>query len=95
MIRKWIIVGRQIYLQNDHPEGVDEENKPIELLMPVEVLWKLDKMLKDADYLLASNEPRCDIEISKNRIIDFIQPYAVAEKDRMWLIGKIDRGDEL
>jgi hypothetical protein len=95
MIRKFIIVGRQLYLQNEHPEALDDNNKPVELLLPVDELWKLNKMLKETDYLLASNEPRGDIKIARNKILDFVQPYAVAEKDRMWLIGLVDRGDEL
>ncbi|MDA9951622.1 hypothetical protein N9D31_03500 [Oligoflexaceae bacterium] len=95
MIRKYIVVGKHIYIQNDHPDSVDEDEKFIEILLPVDELWTLNKMLKKADYLNASNEPRGDIEISRNSVLDFIQPYAVQEKDRSWLISKIDRGDEL
>lgn len=80
-----------MFLQNDMPETLDEEVKPVELLMPVEELWRLTKMLKEFDYLVASNEPAGDVNISKGQIYEFIQPYAVQEKDRNWLISRIDR----
>lgn len=95
MIRKFMIIGRQFYLQSDLPDAPGEQSRPVELLLPVDDLWKLNKMLKEVDYLMASNEPKGDIQVARNRILDFIQPFAIAEKDRLWLIGLLDRDDDL
>ena len=94
MIRKCLIISKHIYLQNDMPEALDEQLKPIEILLPVEQLWILKKYLKELDYLVASNEPGGDVKICQTKIYRFIHPYAVQEKDRNWLNSRIDR-DEL
>lgn len=94
MIRKCLVVSSHIHLQNDTPESLDDNIKYIDLLLPVEDLWKLKKQIKKLDYLVASNEPSGDVKICKSQIYNFIQPHAVQETDRNWLLARVVR-DEL
>ncbi len=61
----------------------------IELSMPLEEYWELEKDLKEANYLLASGEPTAEINTAYRRILQQSLKHAVKEKDRAWIHEKL------
>ena len=88
MIRKYLIFSKQVFLSSvarEIPAG-DEAMTPIELRLPVEVLWKGQEILKEAEYLLSINEDQVRVKDMYKRLLKLMMPYAVLEKDRLWLL---------
>ena len=88
MIKKFLVVGKQVYLQTKRPELMNEQNTVIELLLPIEEYWKVESKLKHTNYLQASSEPQGEVVGSMRDLFKLCAPYAVLEKDRMWLYGR-------
>lgn len=59
-----------------------------ELLMPVTVFWDIDNILKDANYKIATGEPKSEVVSTFKQIFKLSAPYAVQEKSRTWLHEK-------
>lgn len=57
----------------------------IDLLMPLDVFWEINELLRIANYLLASDEQMADIHEIYKTIFRKAAPYAVFETDRSWL----------
>lgn len=88
MIRKFFIIGKQLYLQSKSVESYNDLGTVIELYLPIEDFWKIEDMLKEANYLLANN-------ISPGELLNFYKKvflraskFAVREKERNWLYDK-------
>lgn len=88
MIKKYLVVGRQIFISSKKQEGKDEKIRELEILMPIETFWKIEKMLKEADYLIATGNEKVSVQETYKKIITAVAPYAVSEKDRVWLYDK-------
>ena len=88
MIRKYLIFGKQVFLSSTRRElQLEQEvHSPIEIKMPVEVLWKCNEILKDAEYLQSVNEDQNKIKDRYKVLLKLVTPYAVLEKDRIWLL---------
>ena len=56
-----------------------------ELLLPVEVLWNVEPLLKEADYLVASGAEAVEVQGIYQQALRRLTPFAVSEKDRTWL----------
>lgn len=89
MIRKYLVIGRQIQMSSKRNERKEENLRELEVLMPIETYWKIEKILKDTDYMIASGEDNVAIQDTYKRIFRLIVAYAVTEKDRAWLNDKI------
>jgi hypothetical protein len=66
---------------------LDDENKKyyiIDLLMPLEVYWDVSKLLRDADYLVASGGQMADVHEVYKSVFRKVASYAVFEVDRQW-----------
>ncbi len=57
--------------------------------MPIEVFWEVEKMVKKADYLFASNEESTDINNIYREVLQKVVPFAIHEKDRVWIYEKL------
>lgn len=86
MIRKYMVCGKkQIYLQSKNTDGYLEIGKVIELLLPINDYWGLEKEIQKINYLTASDAPNVDIGGQYKRILRISSSFAVIEADRLWL----------
>ena len=87
MIRKFLIFGKQVFLSSTQREVPMEEDTqpPIELKMPVEILWKGQDIIREAEFMLSNNEDQIRVKDTYMRLLKLVTPYAVFEKDRIWL----------
>ena len=88
MIRKFLICGKQVYLQNKKMESFNEIGTVVELIMPIEKFWEAEELMKTANYLLASGEPGSDVIAAYKKVFVLCAPFAVTEKERFWLYDK-------
>jgi hypothetical protein len=91
VIRKYIIFGKQVFLSSSPREIQVGEDlaSPIELKMPVEVLWDAEEIIKQAEYMLAISEDQAKVKDTYKELLRILTPYAVMEKDRLWLLEQI------
>jgi len=89
LILKFLVVGRQIYFSASKI-GLDQDEslKLIDLEMPIDEFWKSEKILKEADYLIASSESGADVRELYRRFFKLMAPWAVEEKDKTWLYDR-------
>lgn len=87
MIRKYLIIGKQITLSSTRFDmaGEDGTPGPIELRLPVDVLWKAQEFMKEAEIQLSSGEDPQTVKDTYARLIKLLTPYCASEKDRTWL----------
>jgi len=85
LIRKYRVAGKQVYLTSTKREGSGDGSHVSEILMPVEVYWKIRDVLKDADYGMAAGEDANSISELHRKVFAELKKYAVHEKDRVWL----------
>jgi hypothetical protein len=88
MIKKFLICGKQLYFQSKKVESFNELGNIIELVMPIQSYWTIEENMKYANYLLASGEASAEVLNVYKKIFSTCAPYAVYEKDRIWLNTK-------
>lgn len=64
----------------------------VELLLPIQVFWELEILFKKADYMAASGEDGVLINDVYQKIYRKILKYAVQEKERHFLQGRLHSG---
>lgn len=90
MIKKYLIYGKQIFLSSKrHDEG--ESRKVIELSMPLQIFWDVEKLLKEAEYMISTNEDQVVLNSKYFQILKTVLPCVVYEKDRVWLNDRVNR----
>ena len=91
MIRKYLIIGKQITLSSTRFEVNRDDGvpPPIEIRMPVEVLWQAQEILKKAEHQAASGEDVQSVKDTYSKLISLLIPYTSSEKDRTWLQDKV------
>ncbi len=89
MIRKYLVVGRHVYISSKKKESKDETVRELEVFLPIEVFWKVEKILKDADYLIASGDENVSVQETYKLVLKKVSSFAVSEKDRAWLHDKV------
>lgn len=67
-----------------------ELGTPVELEMPLEVFWKLETLVKEISYTLSSQENPAEISVQAKKIYKFCTPYVISEKNRIWMLEKIN-----
>lgn len=83
-------MGRQIYYTATKPSSdLDESVRVIDLQIPLRTYWESERLLKQADYLIASAEENSEIREYYARLLRLVAPYAINEKDRTWLYERI------
>ena len=91
MIRKYLIIGKQITLSSARYEITREDGvpPPIEIKMPVEVLWQAQEILKKAENQLSSGEDTQTVKDTYSKLLRLLSPHTASEKDRAWLLDQV------
>jgi hypothetical protein len=91
VIRKFLIIGKQITLSSTRFEVSRDDGvpPPIEIKMPVEVLWQAQDILKKAEHQSASGEDLQSVKDTYSDLIRLLIPHTTSEKDRAWLIDQV------
>ena len=88
MIRKYLIVSKQLFISATKVEDEQGNIYNIDLLMPLDVYWEIKSEIKNADYILASRGEISDVQAIYRKICQKAAAYAVYEHDRFWLVKK-------
>lgn len=91
MIRKYLILGRQIQLSSSkHVVSGNEGNVyPIEIKLPVEIFWQAEEIIKLAEYQLSTGEDPQTVKDTYNKLLKLLAPHCISEKDRSLVYDKI------
>jgi hypothetical protein len=91
LIRKYLIIGKQVVLTSTRFDLAREEGvpPPIEVKIPVEILWQAQEVLKSAELQLASGEDSHTVKDTYEKLLRMLIPYCSLEKDRVWLYEQI------
>jgi hypothetical protein len=93
VIRKFLIIGKQITLTSTRFEIVREEGvpAPIEVRAPVEVFWEAQRLLKSAESLLAAGEDMNSVKDVYEKVLRVLIPHCSLEKDRVWMYEQVNK----
>jgi hypothetical protein len=91
VIKKYLIIGKHITLSSTRFEVAREDDAPgpIEVRAPVDVIWKAQEILKEAEIQLSSGEGSQAIKDTYSRLLKLLAPHCTAEKDRLWVYQQI------
>jgi hypothetical protein len=91
VIRKYLIIGKQISLSSARYEVTRDDGvpPPIEIKMPVEVLWQAQEILKKAESLISSGEDTQTVKDTYSKLLRLLIPHTTSEKDRAWLLDQV------
>lgn len=91
MIRKFLSIGKQLTLTSTRFELTREDDvpPPIEIKAPVEIFWEAQRLLGEAEILLASGEDSNSIKDVYESVLTLLVPYCALEKDRTWLYEQV------
>ena len=92
MIRKYLIIGKQLILSSTRFEISREDGvpPPIEVKLPVEVLWQAQDILKKAELQLSTGEDQQTVKDTYTSLLKLLIPHCTSEKDRAWLYDNIN-----
>lgn len=85
MIRKYLVIANRISLASTQRDSIKTTGPLIELLMPVDIYWEIEEHLKQYDLQASSGDDSTVLDDLNKKILRFLIPYAVSEKDRSWL----------
>lgn len=60
----------------------------VEVLIPIQLFWELQDLLKKIEYLVSASEDLVVINDLQLRVYGKLSKYAVQEKDRIMLIAR-------
>jgi len=91
LIRKYLIIGKQIALSSTRHEVSREDGvpHPMEVKIPVEILWQAQDIIKSAEFQQASGEDAQTVKNTYKTLIKLLAPHCTSEKDRQWLYEQI------
>jgi hypothetical protein len=91
VIRKFLSIGKQLTLTSTRFEMLRDEGvpAPIEIKAPVEIFWEAQRLLVEAEVLLAADEDINTIKDIYTSVLQLLIPYAALEKDRTWLYEQV------
>ncbi|MBC7660794.1 MAG: hypothetical protein H7249_13945 [Chitinophagaceae bacterium] len=86
MIRKFLVCGKkQILLQSRNQDALADLGRVVEVILPIDMFWKIESEVKKLDYLLSSDSQDVDLGHQYRRIIKLVTIYAASQLDRDWL----------
>jgi hypothetical protein len=85
-----LVCGKNVYLSSQKPEGYG--GNCIDVFMPLEIFWEVRDLLKQADFLVASDGDPAAINQIYLTVFQKVAAYATTDKDRNWLYTKINSG---
>ncbi len=89
VIHKFLVMTKRIFLSSTKLDETLHRVQCVELYMPVQTYWDVLGMLKEVDYLLASEEPVVDIQLMYKEIYHKLIPFAKSDGDRNMLLAKL------
>jgi hypothetical protein len=60
----------------------------VELQMPINSYWDIEKHLKKIDFMLATGDSKVEVFDSLMIFFRKVEPFAVTERDRVYLRGR-------
>lgn len=80
MFRRYLSIGNIPEMRAD-PIQVDKVGNELEVLMPIDVYWEIEEIIKEIRYarIQGNSGQRLWTRFSK-----LVYPYIVNEKDRLW-----------
>jgi hypothetical protein len=93
MIKKFLIVGKNLYLQTKQPKSYEELGTLVELKLPIEEYWSLRNEFEKLEYLEAAGEIRTEVSSQKRTVLKICSKWALSEKDRNWLFNLLKEND--
>ena len=88
MIRKYLVCARHLHLSTKRLDEAETKTSVDDSLRHIKIFWELEEQAKSMDYMIASNEDPILINETVVKIYKKVAPYAVNEKDRVFLHGK-------
>ena len=89
MIKKYLVLQKQIYLANKKPTEFEGEIPEImEISMPVQSFWEVRELLESSDYMIASRADAVAIQEVYKKVFKMLAPWAVVEVQRTFLYQK-------
>lgn len=92
MIRKYLVVGKQIFMTSKKLEDQSAKIPTVELLLPINLYWELEALMKRIDYLQSAGEDPVLINDHYQQLYRKVVKYVVSEKDRILVQQKIHGG---
>ncbi len=89
MIKKTLMCGRPVFFAKQKKEIPGRDYLAVDVEFPIEIFWKIEKLIKEADFLLATGKDNLQINDIYKKIFKECSPYVVLEKDRIWIYEKI------
>ncbi len=91
MIKKYLIIGKQITLSSTKFELPREGDAPgpIEVKAPIEVFWQAQEILKEVEILTSAGEGPQMIKDAQTKLLKLLAPHCTAEKDRTWVYQQV------
>ena len=90
MIKKFLqIAGNEVFLLGQKKEMPGREIVAIEVDLPPDVFWKMQEILKEALYTQTNAQDALKAADLYKKVMKQAMPYAIAEKDRIWLQEKL------
>lgn len=86
MIHKFLIIEKSVFLSSSKLDNEKGGTTIIELMIPIDVHWSIVDLLKQADYMLATNEHSAMVQGIYKQVYRQAAPYAMFESDRLWLL---------
>ncbi|NDE13451.1 hypothetical protein EBZ80_00780 [bacterium] len=90
MIRKYLVIGNRISLASTRRDSIQATGPLIELLMPIDVYWQLEEEFKKYDMMASEGDDTMVLAELNKKILSRVIPYAVNEKERIWLHKNVD-----
>jgi hypothetical protein len=90
MIRKFLVISNRISLASTRRESIQANGPLIELLMPIDVYWQFEEEFKKYDQMAADGDDNMVLAELNKKILKQLIPYAVNEKERVWLHKNVD-----
>ena len=88
MIRKFLVVSNRVSFAATKYDEEQANTVLVDLIMPLDAYWEINRLLHKADYLMASQEQTTDIQEIYRQVFKEAAPYAVSENDRNWLFKR-------
>jgi hypothetical protein len=90
LIRKYLVrSNKQVYLSASKSDvRMTEETEVVELLLPVESLWEVEKLMDSTLYMLSTRESQSDLVRTYKEIFRLCSKYTVHERDRVSLLSR-------
>ncbi len=66
-------------------EDTGSKGPTVELLLPIQIFWEVEGMMKQLDYLTSANEDPVLVAELYQKVLKKVARFAVAEKDRTLL----------